>query len=117
MTDLLVGATAGLSSSASIENTAGQASSGTQTINPLCHMPTKRTELLRTDINYADSLPECEHAIHSRGRPARLPSLWAHTQVRPYTGLLPPQIPLNIYRLTAQFRITDRFPTVSGLSI
>ena len=45
MTDLLVGATAGLSSSASIENTAGQASSGTQTIIPLCHMPTKRTEL------------------------------------------------------------------------
>jgi hypothetical protein len=49
MTDLLVGATAGLSSSASIENTAGQACSGTQTIIPLCHMPTKRTELLRTD--------------------------------------------------------------------
>ncbi len=50
MTDLLVGATAGLSSSASIENTAGQASSGTQTIIPLCHMPTIRTELLTTDI-------------------------------------------------------------------
>jgi len=50
MTDLLVGATAGLSICASIENTAGQASSGTQTIIPLCHMPTKRTEVLRTDI-------------------------------------------------------------------
>jgi hypothetical protein len=55
MTDFLVGATAGLPSSASIENPAnrgtGQASSGTQTIIPLCHMPTKRTELLRTDIS------------------------------------------------------------------
>ena len=50
MTDLPVGATAGLSSSASIENTAGQASSGTPTVIPLCHMPTKRAELLRTDI-------------------------------------------------------------------
>jgi len=50
MPDLLVGATAGLSSSASMENTAGQASSGTQTIIPLCHMPSKRTELLRTAI-------------------------------------------------------------------
>jgi hypothetical protein len=37
--DLLVGATA------------GQANSGTHTIIPLCHMPTKRTELLRTDTN------------------------------------------------------------------
>ncbi len=34
MTDLLVGATA------------GQASSGTHTIIPLCHMPTKSAELL-----------------------------------------------------------------------
>jgi hypothetical protein len=39
MTDLLVGATA------------GQASSGTQTIIPLCHMPSNRTELLRIDID------------------------------------------------------------------
>ena len=46
MTDLLVGATAGLSSSAFYACTAGQASSGTQTIIPLCHMPTKSTELL-----------------------------------------------------------------------
>ena len=55
MTDLLVGATAGLSSSARMENPAirgtGQASSGTQTIIPLCHMSSKRTELLRTDID------------------------------------------------------------------
>ncbi len=46
MTDLLVGTTAGLSSSASVEKTAGQASSGTQTIIPLCHMPMKSTQLL-----------------------------------------------------------------------
>jgi hypothetical protein len=59
MTDLLVGATAGLSSSASRENTAGQASSGTQTIIPLCHMPTKRTGLLRTEI--AEELAHCVH--------------------------------------------------------
>ena len=51
MTDLLVGATAGLSSSVFHACTAGQASSGTQTIIPLCHMPTKRTELLTTDID------------------------------------------------------------------
>jgi hypothetical protein len=51
MTDLLVGATAGLSSSVFYTCTAGQASSGTQTIIPLCHMPTKRTELLRTNID------------------------------------------------------------------
>jgi hypothetical protein len=58
MTDQLVGATAGLSSSASTKNTAGQASSGTQTIIPLCHMPRKRTELLRTDIKPAsDTYP------------------------------------------------------------
>jgi hypothetical protein len=46
MTDLFVGATAGLSSSASIENAVGQAGSGTQTIIPLCHVPTKSTDLL-----------------------------------------------------------------------
>ena len=46
MTDLLVGATAGLSSSASIENAAGQAGSGAKTIIPPCHMPTKSTDLL-----------------------------------------------------------------------
>jgi hypothetical protein len=55
MTDLLVGATAGLSSPANRgifhACTAGQASSGAQTKIPLCHMPTKRTELLRTDID------------------------------------------------------------------
>jgi hypothetical protein len=51
MTDLLVGATAGLSSSVFHPCAAGQASSGTQTIIPLCHMPTKRIELLRTDID------------------------------------------------------------------
>jgi hypothetical protein len=63
MTDLLVGATAGLSSSASIENTAGQASSGTQTIIPLCHMPMKRTELLRTDI-YPKTVRTRVHSCH-----------------------------------------------------
>ena len=51
MTDLLVGATAGLSSSVFHACTAGQASSGTHTIIPVCHMPSKRTELLRTDID------------------------------------------------------------------
>ena len=55
MTDLLVGATAGLSSSASIENTAGQASSGTQTIIPPCHMPTKSTELLGNGSDTGES--------------------------------------------------------------
>ncbi len=47
MTDFLVGATA------------GQASSGTHTIIPLCHMPMKRTELLRTDIT--EELAHCVH--------------------------------------------------------
>jgi hypothetical protein len=48
MTDFLVGATA------------GQASSGTQTIIPLCHMPAKRTELLRIDIT-----GELAHYVHT----------------------------------------------------
>jgi hypothetical protein len=59
MTDLFVGATAGLSSSASIENPpdrgTGQASPAwrdTQTIILLCHVPTKRTELVRTDVAF-----------------------------------------------------------------
>jgi hypothetical protein len=51
MTDFLVGATAGLSSSVFYACTAGQASSGTHTIIPLCHMPTKRRKLSRTTIN------------------------------------------------------------------
>ena len=59
MTDLLVGATAGLSSSAFYICTAGQASSGTRAIIPLCHMPMKRTELLRPDISA--TLGEAHH--------------------------------------------------------
>jgi len=46
MTDSLVGATAGSSRSVFHACTAGQASSGTQNIIPLCHMPTKSTALL-----------------------------------------------------------------------